>query len=77
MPYYFLLNGYSTPKALIDLAPTKVFPKRTGSHEIFAYQILLIALNMSNMFLKSVSFGIKECTEELKLESASFLGQTS
>ena len=27
------------------------------------------------MFLKMLSFGSKECTEELKLECASFLGQ--
>ena len=27
--------------------------------------------------LKKLSFGSKECTEELKLECASFLGQTS
>ena len=30
-----------------------------------------------NMFLKRLSFGSKECTEELKLECASFLGQAS
>ena len=30
-----------------------------------------------NMFLKSLSFGSKECTKELKLECANFLGQTS
>ena len=28
----------------------------------------------SNMFLKRLSFGSKECTEELKLECAGFLG---
>ena len=31
----------------------------------------------SNLFLKRLSFGSKECAEELKLECASFLGQTS
>ena len=30
-----------------------------------------------NMFLKRLSFGSKECTEVLKLDCASFLGQTS
>ena len=30
-----------------------------------------------NMFLKRLSVGSKQCTEELKLECASFLGQTS
>ena len=30
-----------------------------------------------NMFLKMLSFGSKECTKELKLECANFLGQTS
>ena len=29
------------------------------------------------MFLKRLSFGSKECTKELKLECANFLGQTS
>ena len=29
------------------------------------------------MFLKRLSVGSKECTEELRLECASFLGQTS
>ena len=28
---------------------------------------------MRNMFLKSVSFGSKECTKELKVEGANFL----
>ena len=31
----------------------------------------------NNMFFKRLSFGSKECTEELKLECARFLGQTS
>ena len=30
-----------------------------------------------NMFLIRLSFGSKDCTEEWKLECASFLGQTS
>ena len=30
-----------------------------------------------NMFLIRLSFGSKDCTEERKLECASFLGQTS
>ena len=30
-----------------------------------------------NMFLKRLSFGSKECTNELKLECANFLGQAS
>ena len=29
------------------------------------------------MFLEMLSFGSKECTKELKLECAHFLGQTS
>ena len=35
------------------------------------------AVVKSNMFLKRLSFGSKECTNELKLECANFLDQTS
>ena len=33
--------------------------------------------NLFSMLLKSLSFRSKECTKELKLECANFLGQTS
>ena len=37
----------------------------------------IILEKKSNMFLKRLSFGSKDCIEELKLECASFLDQTS
>ena len=51
---------------------------------VWAYQVcsnhdhrLNFTYLTANMFLKRLSFGGKECTEELKLECASFLDQTS
>ena len=38
---------------------------------------ILNSQKWSNMFLKRLSFGSKECIEELKLECATFLGKTS
>ena len=39
--------------------------------------IYLDDLIMIIIFLKRLSLGSKDCTEEVKLECASFLGQTS
>ena len=43
----------------------------------FKFYIWIASIKLSfNMFLKMLSFGSKECTKELKLECANFLGQT-
>ena len=42
------------------------------------FYIWIASIKLSfNMFLEMLSFGSKECTKELKLECANFLGQTS
>ena len=41
------------------------------------HTVPITSCSESNMFLKRLSFGSKDCTRELKLECASFLGQTS
>ena len=42
---------------------------------LLAMKSVCINARTVNMFLKRLSFGSKECTNELKLEFASFLGQ--
>ena len=42
------------------------------------FYIWIASIKLSfNMFLKMLSFGSKECTKELKLECANYLGRTS
>ena len=44
---------------------------------MFAWYLEVKQLFQDKMFLKRLSFGNKECTKELKLECANFLGQTN
>ena len=47
------------------------------SIDIFHFLVLQEYWVLREYVLKRVSFGSKECTKELKLECAYFLGQTS
>ena len=56
-----------------------VFSSTHGNlYELHTFKAVLNNLNCFNIcVLKRISFGSKDCTKELKLECAYFLGQTS
>ena len=67
---------------------TKTHANYPGGKEIIRYQpqiqnhntlnyLEIVPLTIAEYVLKRVSFGSKDCTKELKLECAYFLGQTS
>ena len=71
-------QGY-IPLSLFSQMFLKGYPFRTYIRRwsTAATQSHSPAVVKSNMVLKSIFFGSIECTEELKLECANFLGQTS
>ena len=79
--YIWSLNVFDTTYNRVDLAHCDIFHARVdkgGAVKAVLHGFLKRRPKLVFEYvLKRVSFGSKDCTKELKLECAYFLGQTS
>ena len=74
---YSFFFGQRISKKAVKMAATTGLSLSHYNRFSSKFYIWIASIKLSfNMFLKMLSFGSKECTKELKLECANFLGQT-